>query len=533
MTTTAELLREGRREEIWQKYCGFVDLEPNEFMAIQKRLLMEQVTLLGGCELGRKMLHNDIPSTVEEFRERVPLTTYQDYTPYLLDKREDVLPAKPHWWLRTSGRSGEYPYKWVPYSERMVHKLGECILAALVFASGGRGQFVFEEGDTMLFALAPFPYLSGAAVMALCRELEFTFVPPMRQAVNMEFQQRIQEGFRLALKTGIDAFNGIASVLARIGDQFVEGGGSMHPSLYMLHPKVVIRLLRGLIRARLAGRRHLLPKDLWDVKCIGAGGTDTALFRDRITEYWGRRPGESYGCTEGGVFASQLWNGKGLTFYPDVNFLEFLPHDEGAANSEGEKRRPKTVLLDQVECGKRYEVVITNLLGGVMVRYRVGDIIEFTALSDDELGVRLPQMRFYSRADGLIDIAGIARLTERTLWQAIVEASFPYTDWVATKEYEGGRVLLHVYIEPKGQLELISIRDRIQHNLQRLDADYADLERLWSMDPLRVSLLPVGSFQAFYRKRQSEGADPAQLKPPHMNPPAIALELLLTSGSVP
>ena len=76
MTSTNELLRQGRRDEIWQRYCSFLDLSLEEFMEIQRRLLMEQIDLLARCELGQKIMHNTVPKSVEEFREMVPLTTY-------------------------------------------------------------------------------------------------------------------------------------------------------------------------------------------------------------------------------------------------------------------------------------------------------------------------------------------------------------------------------------------------------------------------------------------------------------------------
>lgn len=532
MATALQLLREGRREEIWQKYCGFIDLSLAEFMQIQQRLLLEQIDLLSKCSLGRQLLGETVPTSVQAFQETVPLTSYKDYVPYLLEQREEMLPAKPVWWLHTSGRSGEYAVKWVPYSDQMVQRLAECSMTGMLFAScSRRGEFVFEEQDNMLFALAPFPYISGAAVTALGRVFNFTFLPPMEEAVKMEFQERISAGFQMALRTGMDCFNGVASVLARIGDQFVEGGESIRPSLALLHPWVVARLVRAFIRARLAGRKHLLPKDLWDVKCIGVGGTDTELFKAQIHEYWGRTPIETYACTEGGFIASQMWNGKGLVFYPDVNFLEFIPEQDALRSREDPSFKPRTLLLDQVEAGQRYEIVFTNFMGGAMVRYRVGDIVQIVALRDEELNVNLPQMAFYSRADDVIDIAAIARLTERSIWRAIAAAEVPYADWVARKEYEGSQPILHLYIEPKGDdnLEVEPFRQRIAEQLHQQDHNYADLGDLWKMDPLRVTWLPCGSFRAYYEARQAEGADLGHLKPPHMNPSEQVLQKLLTA----
>ncbi|GAH05533.1 unnamed protein product [marine sediment metagenome] len=54
MTRPIDLLRQGRREELWQMCCGFIDLSLEQFMDIQKRLLLEQIELLKNCELGRK-----------------------------------------------------------------------------------------------------------------------------------------------------------------------------------------------------------------------------------------------------------------------------------------------------------------------------------------------------------------------------------------------------------------------------------------------------------------------------------------------
>ena len=38
-----EKLHQYTKEEIWEEYCGFLTLTSEEFMAIQNRLLMEQI----------------------------------------------------------------------------------------------------------------------------------------------------------------------------------------------------------------------------------------------------------------------------------------------------------------------------------------------------------------------------------------------------------------------------------------------------------------------------------------------------------
>lgn len=534
MATALELLRQGRRAEIWKKYCGYLDLSLDETMQIQERLLLEQLRLLGTSELGRKLLGGQVPSTVEEFRANVPLTVYRDYEPYLSEKREDVLPVKPQWWLRTSGRSGEYDFKWAPYTPAMATRFGENLIAALIIAScSRRGEFVFEEGDTMLCTLAPFPYTSGAVSRALEAEFNFTFLPAIEVAEKMEFAERVQEGFRLALRDGIDIFYGAASVLVRIGEQFVSGAGGLKLSAFFLHPRVLFRVLRGLVRSRLAGRRYLLPRDLWDVKVLATGGTDVRLFRKQIEEYWGRPSSEGFACTEGGAIAFQYADAKGMTFFPDSNYYEFIPEADALRNRADPSYTPPTLTLAEVKAGQRYELVLTNFLGGIFTRYRVGDIIEIVSERDEEHGINTPQMVFYSRADDIIDLANFARLTESAIWRALEAAGVPYVDWTARKEYEGRTLVLHVYVEPKDpSVDPEVLRSRLDAALASVDHDYADLRTMLNMDPLRVTLLSPGTFKRYYDARHAEGADLGHLKPAHTNvSDAVIAKVLQASRS--
>ena len=73
--TLKEMLEENKKEEIWKKYCGFLELSMDEYMSVQKRLMEEQIELWSSSELGQSILKGKHPRTLEEFREQVPLTT--------------------------------------------------------------------------------------------------------------------------------------------------------------------------------------------------------------------------------------------------------------------------------------------------------------------------------------------------------------------------------------------------------------------------------------------------------------------------
>ncbi len=525
MSRSLDLLRSGRTQEIWDRYCGFIDLSLKEFMDIQERLLLEQVRWFHGCELGKRILGDRPPETVEEFRATVPYTTYADYAPYFLEKRSDVLPEEPLLWIRTSGRSGEYAAKWAPIFRRGWEKAGPSTLGAFIFA-GARERYdvPFHEGDNVLYFMGPPPLGLGCLVHSLLSEFPFRLVPPAEEAESLAFDQRIGRAFELAMSEGIDSFIGISSILARIGEQFAEGRSSGRKRT--LKPAVVARVLRGILRARMA-RRPLYPKDLWDVKAILTVGMDTEIYRQKILEYWGREPLELYGGTEVWWVAYQTWDREGMTFVPDNNFLEFIPEDEHLRARADPRHAPQSVLLRDVEPGQKYEVVVTNL-GGPFTRYRVGDMIRITSRRNDRLGIDIPQMRFFSRCDDVIDLGGFTRLTEQVIWQAVEAGGVRYNDWTVSKERENDRTVLHLYLEPRDPVADPDLLEaRIRANLRERDADFRDLEEITRREALRLTLIPSGSFAAYMAERIAAGAEPAHLKPAHVNPPPTALDALL------
>jgi hypothetical protein len=518
MATAAELLRQGRDREIWTKYCGFLDLTLPAFMEIQERLLLEQLSLLAQSrsELGTKFVSGKAPRSIRSFRETVPITTYEDYEEYLDERRVDVLPEEPFIWAHTSGRSGRF--KWFPYTRRAFTSLGERVLAGVILgAARWKGDVRLQENDVLVYNTPPRPYFSGITLRALAEQFNFRFVPSLEETESLSFQERIERGFQTGLVTGIDVLGSIAVVLVKMGERFAQGARTTRMSHQLLHPKALLRLLRGWIRSKLEGRT-MLPRDLWRLKALPSGGMDTSIYRDKIAHYWGIAPNEQYGSTEEGTIATQAWNGKAMTFFPDGAFLEFIPEEEWAKWRLNPSHVPKTVLMDQVEAGKRYEVVITSFYGQPLVRYRMFDIIEFVALQDEETGVKLPQMQFVGRSGDFIDLAGFTGLIdEKLVWTAIVRTEIPFEEWTIRKESHDGRIGLHLYIEPASPVEPERVRSAVNECLEALNPFYADYGSLIEARPLEVTLLNKGTFQAYMEEKVKAGADLAHLKPPHMN----------------
>jgi hypothetical protein len=532
MPTVKELMRAGRKEELWQMCCGFLDLNTEQFMAIQKRLLLEQIELLNNSFIGRKIFGGTIPQNVDEFRKRAPLTTYKDYCPELNEKRDDALPVKPLLWQHTSGRSTEYPFKWenikwVPLTPAMSHELSLAGAAAAILAScKHKGDSSgLKKGMKFIYAVAPRPYTSGTYAYIGCEEMDCYSLPPLDIAEKMPIEDRIQLGFKQALSQGLDFYFGIAVALVTIGEKLGQNMEKASIKSVMMDPRALARLARGMLRSKIAHRK-LLPKDLWSVKGIFSSGTDGTVFKDVIYNSWGRYPLNLYSSTEAGVVATQTWDYEGMTFFPNINFLEFISEPEYEHWKADNSYVPQTILLDEVKPGQSYELVITNFHGSPLTRYRTNDVIRITSLSNNKLKIALPQMEFEGRVDDRLDISGFVRLTEKVIWQAISNTGIPYVDWAARKE----KGVLHVFVELRNtkDKDTDKIARAIYAELKKMDDDYmyGNIEKVLNTMPIQVTLLPEGAFNNHINIRRSQGADLAHLKPRHINPSDKEIEVL-------
>mgnify|MGYP000504995373 CR=1 FL=1 len=78
-------LKRCSREQLWQEYCGFLDMSLAEYMYTQRRLMEEQLALWCASGLGRQLLRGSHPRNLEElgyirsykqFIGRKPNTTF-------------------------------------------------------------------------------------------------------------------------------------------------------------------------------------------------------------------------------------------------------------------------------------------------------------------------------------------------------------------------------------------------------------------------------------------------------------------------
>lgn len=505
----SEQLQKQQYQEIWNQYCGFLDLNMEEYMNIQKRLMEEQISLWSNSTIGKTILKGKNPGNIEEFREMVPLTDYEDYADILLRKDGDSLPGNPVIWIQTTWEGGKHPIKVAPYTRSMLDTFRNNVVACLLLAtSQEKGKFSYEEGDKMLYGLAPLPYATGLLPLLLGEETDIRFLPEVKEAVNMSFSQRNKLGFKLALQKDVELFFGLGSVAYAVSQSLASSGAGSKDlaSLLKCDPHMLYRMAKA---KRLSKKENhpIRPKDLFGLKGFMVAGTDNRCYKDELEELWGIRPMEIFAGTEPSLIGTESWTRKGMYFFPDSCFYEFITEADMEKNEEDPSFVPHTLLMDEVVPGEIYELVLTVLKGGAFARYRCGDMYRCVGLSNREDGTRIPRFEYIDRVPSIIDIAGFTRISENGITSAIRLSGLPVHNWAAAKEFnENNRPFLHMYVEvEKGALAERAVSSEILKEIlstyfKYIDQDYRDLKKILGMDPLVVTILKCGSFGAYSEK---------------------------------
>ena len=505
----SEQLQKQQYQEIWNQYCGFLDLNMEEYMNIQKRLMEEQISLWSNSTIGKTILKGKTPGNIEEFREMVPLTDYEDYADILLRKDGDSLPGNPVIWIQTTWEGGKHPIKVAPYTRSMLDTFRNNVVACLLLApSQEKGKFSYEEGDKMLYGLAPLPYATGLLPLLLGEETDIRFLPEVKEAVNMSFSQRNKLGFKLALQKDVELCFGLGSVAYAVSQSLASSGAGSKDlaSLLKCDPHMLCRMAKA---KRLSKKENhpIRPKDLFGLKGFMVAGTDNRCYKDELEELWGIRPMEIFAGTEPSLIGTESWTRKGMYFFPDSCFYEFITEADMEKNEEDPSFVRHTLLMDEVVPGEIYELVLTVLKGGAFARYRCGDMYRCVGLSNREDGTRIPRFEYIDRVPSIIDIAGFTRISENGITSAIRLSGLPVHNWAAAKEFnENNRPFLHMYVEvEKGALAERAVSSEILKEIlstyfKYIDQDYRDLKKILGMDPLVVTILKCGSFGAYSEK---------------------------------
>ncbi|MCR5747358.1 MAG: GH3 auxin-responsive promoter family protein [Lachnospiraceae bacterium] len=243
------------------------------------------------------------------------------------------------------------------------------------------------------------------------------------------------------------------------------------------------------------------------IACVG--GSIFERYTKRIRKYSGSLPVHMavYASSESMMAIPVDCEDTEYTPLTDGVFFEFRPVDK-----YGNIDEDTFYLLDELEAGRDYEVIITNMSG--FYRYQMKDIIHIEGHYHN-----CPKGHITFRLDQIVSMVG-EKVTPEDLDHMIDRLSeyvgVPMTDFALYPDQSISSARYILLIEPdpsanKGyQNELDAVADRFLRNINQSYSKYRDQGIIEA--PL-VYFLEFQTFALFRDMQIAEGASPSQIKP--------------------
>lgn len=435
---------------------------------LNEELLMRILRDNKDTEYGKKYGFADITS-VEEYQRRVPVIVYDNIAgdlEHMCDGEKNILTAYPFTHMNETSSTMGIP-KRIPMTQAQAQvflrynkqymdglkaeTLGDEWMEGRAFCTTEGKHRTLDSGISVGDASSVMAdYIRGGRE-ALGSMMSAIFTSPVEATLPVPNTDTKYIHTRFALMdenvTGIISgfYSLVVNYLKYIADHFelliddIENG-TINEDI-RLAPEVRESLLAKIkpMPERAARLREIfangsdfcfIPQVWPKMKYIAGVGGDGFSIYDRIIKE--KYSGDCLKNIYSGVTASEgLWSVPGGldtedgVMAPCSAFFEFLPVDCGDDFS-------KCVTMDQVEVGKTYEIIVTNLSG--FYRYRTSDAVMVTGFR-----AQTPTVRFMYRVNRTINMA--AEKTTETALQAAVKAAMEelgieLSDYCVYPDYE-------------------------------------------------------------------------------------------------
>ena len=251
---------------------------------------------------------------------------------------------------------------------------------------------------------------------------------------------------------------------------------------------------------------RIWPKLAW-IGGIGTGGFFT--YAKKMRKYAGKNiPFNNlcYAASESFVAVARHFGDESYVLVPEGGFYEFIPMKEGQDETE------ETLTIDQLEVGEDYEIVVTNLSG--FYRYRIKDVVRVTGFYNES-----PLIQFIYRKSQMLSIQGEKTNEEAVRWtieQFIKETGLVINDYsvYANTDSEPGHYTF--LLEPDHILskdEIPALRDLLDAKMGQANPSYGDKVRTGVLAPMELVIVQQQTYQLYRDMMIMKGTSPNQLKP--------------------
>jgi hypothetical protein len=435
---------------------------------------------------GKKYHFQDI-STIEQYRNTVPIHTYEEIKPYIEQIRQGqqkvLWPTEVKWFAKSSGTTADKS-KYIPVSyealEECHYKAGKDMLAVYcnnypetkVFTAKGIGV----GGTQSVHEVNSDEYYTGDLSAILMKNLpfwaEFMRTPDISIALMDEWEEKLKRIAETTINKNVVHLAGV--------------------------PSWCLLLLENILKH--ADKQYI--DDVWpEFEVYFHGGVSFAPYKSRFFKLFRDikpRLFETYNASEGFFGIEDEVNSGELLLMLDYGiFFEFVPMDQL------DTPFPKTLTLNEVEIGKQYALVIST--NGGLWRYLIGDTIEFTSIFPFRIKIT-------GRTKSFINLAGEELMVDNA--ENAIEEACKKTNAIINEYTAGpstnqttGISCHHWLIEfatPPEDLRFFS--EVLDNSLKNLNSDYEAkrYKNLILKFPI-VEALPQGTFYSWLKSKGKLG----------------------------
>lgn len=474
---------------------------------VQQQVFQNLISAAQYTEFGKQYGFSNLYK-IEEYKQRVPIHTYDTIKPYIqrvMEGQQNILWNTPiKWFAKSSGTTADKS-KFIPVT---VESLDEChyragrdvlslfynnfpdsdVLTGKSLVIGGSHQV------NKLSSSSDSYYGDLSAVMLQNMPFYGNMIrtPDLSIALMDEWEEKIERMANAVIHENVTSIAGV--------------------------PTWTLVLIKRIFE--LTGTDNLA--DVWpNIELYMHGGVSFKPYREQFKRII-RKPGmyyqETYNASEGFFAAQDVVGEEGLLLFLNHGiFYEFMPMEEYG------KENPRTLQLQDVELNKNYALIITT--NGGLWRYLVGDTIQFVSLAPYRIKVS-GRTKSFINAFGeelIVDNSdqGIAAACEAT--GAIVN------DYTAAPVYfsegsNGGHEWLIEFAAPPDNLpHFVEVLDS---TLKKNNSDY-EAKRYKDM-ALKMPVVHVLKEGTFTEWLKSKGKLGGQHKVPRLNNERNFVEEILT-----
>jgi hypothetical protein len=426
--------------------------------------------------------------TLDQFRENVPISTYEQLFPYIdraFRGEKDVLwPGRINWFSKSSGTTNDKS-KYIPVTEESMDKchfrVGQDALA-IYFANKPDSKLFTGKSLSIGGSLAENPHhdeikygdVSAVLTENLPKFFEMVRTPSREVALMENWEEKVVAMANEAVQADITSLVGV--------------------------PTWAIVLIRHIFETRGITSGNLL--EIWpNLELFMHGGVNFDPYREQFKKMIPRSDMSYIDCYNAseGFFAVQNEPDKSdLLLMLDYGiFYEFIPLE-----NLGEDH-PRTHTIDEVEIGRNYAVVITT--NGGLWRYMIGDTVMFTSKRPHKIKITGRTKQFINAfgEELMVDNAEKAITEACNATGALIKNFTVAPLYFEGTERGGHEWLLEFERQPDSIEHFSEIIDRC---LRDLNSDYdAKRKGNLALGPPILRVLPPDTFHQWMKKRNKLG----------------------------